>query len=62
MANRIRELREARGLSQGDLAKLLGVTERTVRLWEKGTAVPWERHRNALARRLGVTVADLALE
>lgn len=62
MPNRIRELREGRGLSQVDLAKLLGVSRDTVGLWERGKARPWARHRRDLARRLGVEEAQLGME
>lgn len=37
ISNRIKELREARGLSQADLARELHVTQQTVAHWESGT-------------------------
>jgi len=36
----VRELRTARGLSQGDLAKALGVSRQTIISIEKGRYVP----------------------
>lgn len=60
--NRIAELRKARGLSQGDLALLLGVNVRTVAAWEAAEQTPRARHAKGLARRLGVTVEQLGLE
>ena len=59
--NRLRELREARGLTQTSLALLVGVAERTYRSWEAGTNVPTARNARRLARRLGVTVEALGL-
>ena len=60
-SNRLRELRRARGLSQEDLARLLGVSGYTVTRWEAGHMVPNARHARQLARRLGVSVDDLRL-
>jgi transcriptional regulator with XRE-family HTH domain len=59
--NRIRELRLQAGYPHQALALLLGVGERTVRRWENGEAIPTARNARRLARRLGVTVADLEL-
>ena len=38
--NRVRELREDRGLSQSELARLTGVTRQTIISLEKGSYVP----------------------
>ena len=38
--NRVRELREDRGLSQSELARLTGVTRQTIISLEKGSDVP----------------------
>lgn len=38
VGNRIRIRREARGLSQPKLAKLLGIPQQTIGGWEKGTS------------------------
>jgi len=40
MKNRLRELREARGLTQEELAKALGVTRQTIIAIEKGRYDP----------------------
>lgn len=40
LKNKIRELREARGLSTQQLADILGVGQRQVQLYEKGESVP----------------------
>lgn len=49
MDNRLRELREARGLSQAECAEALGVTRQTVISIEKGHFDP----RLSLAFRIG---------
>ncbi len=59
--NRVRELREARGLSQADLARLLGVSAYTVGRWEAGQMVPAARNARRLAKRLGVSLEELGL-
>ena len=40
VADRIRHLREERGLSQSELAKQLGITRSSVNAWELGISVP----------------------
>jgi transcriptional regulator with XRE-family HTH domain len=40
LKSKIRELREARGLSTQQLADILGVSQRQVQLYEKGESVP----------------------
>ena len=60
--NRIKERREARGLSQPAVARLLGVTEWTVRSWEAERTRPTKRHARALARVLDVDVEALGLD
>ena len=57
----IRELRERRGLTQQELATLLGVHIDTVQRWEHGETLPQRKFRGSLARRLGVTVMELHL-
>lgn len=59
--NRIRELRKARGLSQDDLAKLLGTTTVTFSRWERGVMHPRIRYQKGLAKRLGVSIPELGL-
>ncbi|MEU1128071.1 helix-turn-helix transcriptional regulator, partial [Streptomyces sp. NPDC005899] len=48
-----RRLREARALSQDQVAAALGVTTATVRAWEKGRTSPRGRRRVAYARLIG---------
>jgi transcriptional regulator with XRE-family HTH domain len=59
--SKIRELREARGMTQADLARLLGVSDNTVHRWEAGVSVPQRHIRRSLAKRLGVAVDQLGL-
>lgn len=40
IADRIRRLREKRGWTQVDLAKLLNVTRSSVNAWEQGVSMP----------------------
>ncbi|MFD4524483.1 helix-turn-helix domain-containing protein [Streptomyces sp. NPDC058470] len=47
-----RRLREAKSLSQADVAARLGVTRETVRSWESGRTAPRGRKRGAYARLL----------
>lgn len=57
---RIRTLREAKGLSQEQLAALAGVRYQSVQEWERedGTA-PSRRRQEKVAKALGVTVTEL---
>ncbi|WP_078597657.1 sigma factor-like helix-turn-helix DNA-binding protein [Streptomyces atroolivaceus] len=48
-----RRLREARALSEEDVARVVGVTPATVRSWEKGRTSPRGRLRAAYAKLLG---------
>lgn len=56
--NRIRFFREAQDLSYADVTSRLRVTERTVRRWEAGQAVP-DKQKFALADLFGVSVVFL---
>ena len=40
VADRIKHLREQKGLTQSDLAKRLGITRSSVNAWELGISVP----------------------
>lgn len=40
IADRIKQLREQRGLTQAELAKQLGITRSSVNAWEMGISVP----------------------
>lgn len=57
--NHLTELRELRGISRPGLADRLGVSENTVRRWEReGELVP-VKHLVPLAEILGVTTDEL---
>ncbi|WP_044558786.1 helix-turn-helix transcriptional regulator, partial [Azospirillum sp. B4] len=49
----LRRLRRMRGLKQGHVADMLGVTQATVSRWERGLAWPDEDHAVRIARLLG---------
>ena len=51
--DRIRELREARGLSRDELGKIIGVTRNTIHTWEAGKHTPTIDRLFVLARALG---------
>ena len=57
----LRELREASGLTQFEVAQKLGVTITTVYNWERGTAEPLGRHLLALARLYAVSPFTITL-
>ena len=48
----LRSRREAQGLEQAELARLLGVTQQTVSKWETGVTVPRPARVSTLARAL----------
>lgn len=61
--DQVRELRTQKGLTQGELAKQLGVSRRTVVSYELGTTYPRFREiYDKLAELLGVKVEDLRTE
>ncbi|AFK22997.1 helix-turn-helix transcriptional regulator [Pyrococcus sp. ST04] len=59
MKNRLRELREARGLTQEELAKILGVTRQTIIAIEKGKYDPSLRLAFKIARFFGLKIEDI---
>lgn len=59
MALSIQLARKAAGLTQPELALACRVNVRTLARWEAGESVPRKRHRRLLARRLGVSEAEL---
>jgi transcriptional regulator with XRE-family HTH domain len=59
VAARIRELREARRLSQGDLAKLVNKSRSGVAQVEQGNKAPTVKTLELFARALGVSISDL---
>jgi DNA-binding transcriptional regulator YiaG len=50
--DRLRDLREAAGLSQSDVARFIGVAPSNVSRWEAGLARPRGRHAVALLELL----------
>lgn len=59
MILRIRELREAAGIQQKQLAERMGVLPTVISNWESETALPRTRQLPALAVALGCTINDL---
>lgn len=57
---RIRQLREATGMTQSELAKRLDVTRSSVNAWESGLSTPTTQYVVALSRLFHVT-ADYLL-
>ena len=53
---RLRELRTKRGLTQADVAKITGLRDSTVRMWELGKSEPRVRTLIILADYFGVTI------
>jgi transcriptional regulator with XRE-family HTH domain len=62
LALRIRQLRQAAGLSQSQAARLAGVPQATFLSWEHARRVPRLDAARDLARALGVTLDELARE
>ncbi|HEX5825699.1 MAG TPA: helix-turn-helix transcriptional regulator [Candidatus Limnocylindrales bacterium] len=59
LANRLREARAARELSQGDLARTVGVSRQTISSIETGQYCPSALLAFRLAEALAVSVTDL---
>ena len=59
MGEHIRALRTALGMTQGDLAKKMNVTDKAVSKWERGLSRPDIDSLPKLAEVLGVTVEEL---
>ncbi|ACS90440.1 helix-turn-helix transcriptional regulator [Thermococcus sibiricus] len=59
MKNRLRELRELKGLTQEDLAKTLGVTRQTIIAIEKGKYDPSLRLAFKIAKFFKVKIEDI---
>jgi len=57
--NRLRELREAKGLTQEELAKALGVTRQTIIAIEKGKYDPSLRLAFKIARFFNRTIEEI---
>jgi transcriptional regulator with XRE-family HTH domain len=60
MGKHFQELRQAKGLSQSELAKAVGVPMPTLRNWEQGRREPGLGAAYHLARALGVSLDELA--
>jgi transcriptional regulator with XRE-family HTH domain len=58
---KLRTERKLQGWSQAKLAKVLGVTTRTVIRWEQGLAVPQPNYRKKLGTLFGKTAQELGL-
>ena len=59
LKNRLKVARAERGLSQGDLAKLVGVSRQTISQIERGDYSPSVMLALKLAKLCGVTVEDI---
>jgi putative transcriptional regulator len=59
LENRVREVREAKGLTQAQLAELIGVSRKTVNTVENGVFVPSTVIALKLAQALGQPVEAL---
>lgn len=59
LANRLKEIRTARGLTQTDLAALVGVSRKTINTVENSVFIPSTLLALALAKTLGTTVEKL---
>lgn len=58
--DRLVEARTAAGLSQAKLARLVGVSESTVRVWERGMSAPTAHHLASIAYAVKVSASHLA--
>jgi len=59
IGNRLREIRNAAGLTQADVADMIGVSRQTVNYIENGTFCPSTYLALRLARELKVSVEEL---
>ena len=57
--NTVRQLREARGMTQAELAESIGVSSKTVSKWETGKGLPDISLLQPLAHALGISVIEL---
>lgn len=62
IAENIKRLREAKSMTQEDLAAALGITASAVSLWESGKRSMNVKTADQLAQALGVTLNDLMRE
>lgn len=54
LGRRLREAREAKGLSMREVAERLGVSHTTVSRWEDGLVTPTRENLRLIAERLGI--------
>lgn len=59
LAEQIRARREALGITQEQLAELVGISRITISQWERGKNKPWARHLPALAAVFDCSVGEL---
>ena len=59
LGNRLKEIRTLQGLTQTDLAALVGVSRKTINTVENSVFVPSTILALALAKTLGTTVEEL---
>lgn len=57
--NKVRELREQRGLTQVALAKKIHIAQSNLSAIENGRVTPWPKAKRSLARVLKTTIAEL---
>lgn len=57
--NRLKEYREARGLSQVELSRLARVAAPNVSAMERGRLLPWPKVKRRLAKALRCTETEL---
>lgn len=62
MENRLKQIREARGWSQGELARRLGVSRQTINAVETDKYDPSLPLALRMARLFGVTVPELFID
>lgn len=55
IAERIKNLREKKGITQSELAKLLGITRSSVNAWEMGISVPSTQYLVELANTFHIS-------
>lgn len=60
IGEKIKEVREQKGLTQKTLGELCGVTDNVIRHYEKGLRVPKIETLDKIARSLGVPLSELS--
>lgn len=58
-AENVKRLREAKGLSQGELAEMVDISQPMIAQYEKGLKIPTIITGVLLAKRLGTTCEEL---